>query len=115
MIVVVDYFTKWVEVGLIASIIAAHHKTFVYKNILCNFGMPMLIITNDEQWFKGGKFEQLCVERMFKHSKATISYNETNDQVEYTNHTIIDNLKKKLESAIELGWNTLISSCRHTV
>ena len=35
IVVVVDYFTKWVEVIALASITPAKIREFVYKNIIC--------------------------------------------------------------------------------
>ena len=46
-IVVVDYFTKWAEVEPLATITEAKIEDFVWKNILCRFGIPNAIVTNN--------------------------------------------------------------------
>ncbi|KAM2611830.1 hypothetical protein TB2_031881 [Malus domestica] len=43
-IVTVDYFTKWAEVKPLANIIEAKIEDFVWKNILCRFGIPNAIV-----------------------------------------------------------------------
>ena len=44
LIIAVDYFTKWVEVEPITTITEAKITSFVWKNIICKFGDPRVII-----------------------------------------------------------------------
>ena len=44
-IITIDYLTKWVEVELIAMITKAKIRSFVWKNIVCRFGIPNTIIS----------------------------------------------------------------------
>ena len=46
-VVVVDYFTKWVEAEALASIMPAKIEEFVYKNILCQYGVPHTIVSDN--------------------------------------------------------------------
>ena len=46
-IVVVDYFTKWAEVEPLATITEVKVEDFVWKNILCRFGIPNVIVTDN--------------------------------------------------------------------
>ncbi|KAM2163409.1 hypothetical protein ACFX1Q_041099 [Malus domestica] len=46
-IVAVDYFTKWAEVELLATINEAKIENFIWKNILCRFGIPNTIVTDN--------------------------------------------------------------------
>ena len=43
-IVAIDYFTKWVEAELVTTITEARITSFVWKNIICKFGVPRVII-----------------------------------------------------------------------
>ena len=45
LIVAVDYFTKWVEVEPMTAITKAKVISFVWKNIICRFGVPYVIIS----------------------------------------------------------------------
>ena len=49
LIVAIDYFIKWVEVEPVATITEAKVTSFVWKNILCRFGVPRIIISNNEK------------------------------------------------------------------
>ena len=40
LLVTIDYFTKWVETEVLATITKARIQSFVWKNIICKFGIP---------------------------------------------------------------------------
>ena len=44
LIIAIDYFTKCVEAMPSATIIEAKITSFVWKNIVCKFGIPHVII-----------------------------------------------------------------------
>ena len=46
LIVAIDYFTKWVEAEALATITEARIRSFVWKNIICRFGI-LRTITSD--------------------------------------------------------------------
>ena len=46
-VVVVDYFTKWVEAEALASIMPTKIKEFVCKNIVCRYEVPHTIISDN--------------------------------------------------------------------
>lgn len=52
-----DYFTKWIKVEALATITKRKMKSFLWKSIVCKFGMPHLIIiengTQFQEKFKG--------------------------------------------------------------
>ena len=45
--VAIDYFTKWVEAEALATITEAKIRNFIWKNIICRFGILMTIISNN--------------------------------------------------------------------
>ena len=47
LIVAIDYFTKWVEAELLAKITEANCTNFIFKNIICRFGLPHSIVTDN--------------------------------------------------------------------
>jgi len=51
LLVVVDYFTKWIEVEPLAFITANKVQSFVWKNIVCRFGLSNTIISENERQF----------------------------------------------------------------
>ena len=56
MILAIDYFTKWVEVELVMTIIEAKVTSFVWKNIIWRFGVPCVIILDNGKQFDNPKF-----------------------------------------------------------
>ena len=46
VIVVVDYFTKWATAKVLARIGQSDVKSFVWKNVVCRFGIPQVLITD---------------------------------------------------------------------
>lgn len=45
--VVVDYFTKWVEAEPLKSITVENMVKFYYKNIICQYDIPYKIVSNN--------------------------------------------------------------------
>ncbi|GJW58007.1 reverse transcriptase domain-containing protein [Tanacetum coccineum] len=57
LIVAMDYFTKWIEAKPVATITGAQVKKFVWDNIVCRFGLPGEIISDDEKQFRNNPFK----------------------------------------------------------
>ena len=51
IVVAVDYFTMWVEVEVLASITPANIREFIYKNIVCRYGVPYTIVSDNDTQF----------------------------------------------------------------
>ena len=47
--VAIDYFTKWIEAKTLSTMTEAKIQNFVWKNIICRFGIPRTIIL-DNGW-----------------------------------------------------------------
>ena len=47
LLITIDYFTKWVEVEALATITKAKVRSFVWKNIVCRFGIPQMIFLDN--------------------------------------------------------------------
>ena len=45
--VAIDYFMKWVEAEALATITEVKVQSFVWKNIVCRFGIPRTIILDN--------------------------------------------------------------------
>ncbi|VFQ61144.1 unnamed protein product [Cuscuta campestris] len=94
----IDYFTKWVEVAPLASIIGAQCQKFLAKQVICCFGVPEHIITDNGTQFESKTFNDFLESWGIKHSYASVGYPQTNGQVENANRTIVDGLKLNLEA-----------------
>ncbi|GJW00419.1 reverse transcriptase domain-containing protein [Tanacetum coccineum] len=47
LIVAIDYFTKWIEAKPVATITGNQIKKFIWDNIVCRFGLPREIISDN--------------------------------------------------------------------
>ena len=57
-VVVVDYFTKWVETKALASITPTKIKEFVNHNIVCRYGIPHTIVSSNGKQFYYNEFKE---------------------------------------------------------
>ena len=55
-VVAVDYFTKWAEAEPLATITSNKMINFVTKNIICRYGVPQKIITDNGTQFESEEF-----------------------------------------------------------
>ena len=47
LVVGIDYFTKWVEVEALATITEKNIRCFVWKNIICRYGIPKVLVLDN--------------------------------------------------------------------
>nr|GEX60577.1 hypothetical protein [Tanacetum cinerariifolium] len=57
LIVAIDYFTKWIEEKPVATITVSQIKKFVWDNIVCRFGLPGEIISDNGKQFRDDPFK----------------------------------------------------------
>ncbi|XP_048628323.1 uncharacterized protein LOC125597842 [Brassica napus] len=97
ILVLTDYFTKWVEAEAYASITDKEVQHFVWKNIICRHGLPYEIITDNGSQFISHHFKGFCDRWRIRLNMSTPRNPQSNGQAESTNKTIIDGLKKRLD------------------
>ena len=56
LLVAIDYFSKWVDAKALSTIMSAKIRGFVWKNIVCRFGIPRTIISNNGRRFDSQEF-----------------------------------------------------------
>ncbi|GKB41101.1 reverse transcriptase domain-containing protein [Tanacetum coccineum] len=59
-IVVIDYFTKWIEAKAMATITGNQVKKFVWDNIVCRFGLLGEIVLDNGKQFSDNPFKDWC-------------------------------------------------------
>jgi transposase InsO family protein len=85
--IVVDKFTKWVEVKPAASSTIAKVVEFV-KEIMYMFGVPNNIITDNRTQFNAREFKDFCADSGIMINYALVSHPQSNGQVECSNGMI---------------------------
>ena len=99
VLVAIDYFTKWAEAKALANIRDMDVKKFVWKNIVTRFRVPDSLISDNELQFDSKVFHAFCSDLGIKNRYSTPAYPQSNGQVEATNKTIVNGLKKRLDDA----------------
>ena len=95
LFVATDYFSKWVEAKVYASIKDKDVTKFVWKNIICRFGIPQTIIADNVPQFDSITFQNFYSELNIRNSYSTPRYPQSNGQAEATNNIInVSNLKQ---------------------
>ena len=102
-IVAVDYFTKWAESEPLATITSKKMINFVTKNIICRYGVPQKIITDNGTQFESEEFQDFCKRFKIQKSFSAVAHPQANGQVEAVNKIIKSTIKKQLEKA-KGGW-----------
>ena len=97
-IVAIDYFTKWVEAEALASITEAKTSSFIWKSIICRFGIPYAIVTDNGRQFDNENYKRMCEELGIKTFFSSPVHPQANGQVEAVNKTIKTTLKTKLSN-----------------
>jgi len=47
LVVAIEYFTKGIEAETVSQIIALKFQHFVWKNIVCRFGIPKRLVSDN--------------------------------------------------------------------
>ncbi|XP_021991096.1 uncharacterized protein LOC110887837 [Helianthus annuus] len=96
IIVAVDYFTKWVEAKAPASTTSTVVKRFIWEQIICRFGLPLRIITDNGTNFAADDLERWFKELHIEHTFSSVAHPQGNGQVEAVNKSIVDGIKTRL-------------------
>jgi len=96
LIVAIEYFTKWIEAEPMAQITVHKVQHFVWKNIVCHFGVPRCLISDNVTQFASQQLGKLCTEVGIKQVFASVEHPQTNGQVESANRVLLRGLKRRL-------------------
>jgi len=97
ILVLTDYFTKWIEAEAYAQVTDKEVRGFVWKNIICRHGLPYEIVTDNGSQFMSGNFKEFCSRWNIRLSPSTPRYPQGNGQAESSNKLIIDGIMKRLD------------------
>jgi len=99
LIVAIEYFTKWIEAEPVAQITSHKVQHFVWKNIVCRFGVLRRLISDNGTQFASLQMSKMCSEVGIKQVFASVEHPQTNGQVESVNRILLRGLKRRLEKA----------------
>ncbi|GJU98193.1 reverse transcriptase domain-containing protein [Tanacetum coccineum] len=96
LIVAMDYFTKWIEAKPVATITGSQVKKFVWENIVCRFGLPGEIISDNGKQFRDNPFKDWCEKLCIQQHFASVKHPQTNGLVERANRSLGEGIKARL-------------------
>ena len=93
ILVAIDYFTKWVEGASYSILKAKHVARFIENNIICRFGVPQEIISNNGSNFER-EVRKIIEFYKIEHHKFSTYRPQTNRAVEAANKNVKNILAK---------------------
>ncbi|GJZ83588.1 reverse transcriptase domain-containing protein [Tanacetum coccineum] len=103
LVVAIDYFTKWVEAKPLISTTGKHMERFVWEYIVCRFGAPQIVISDNEKQFSEGTFPIFCQKLRILQAFTSVYHPQVNEQVEVTNREVVKGMERRLGKTHQ-GW-----------
>ena len=93
-----DYFTKWAKAEPLATITEQKIRNFVWRAIICRFGIPRALVSDNGKQFDNAKFRDFCAKLGIKNYYSSPAHPQSNGQAEVTIRILKAALKTKLEN-----------------
>ncbi|GKF09541.1 reverse transcriptase domain-containing protein [Tanacetum coccineum] len=97
LIVVIDYFTKWIEAKAVATITGNQVKKFMWDNIVYRFGLLGEIISDNGKQFHDNPFKDWCEKLRIRQCFASVKHPQANGLVERANRSLGEGIKARLD------------------
>ncbi|RDX90157.1 Retrovirus-related Pol polyprotein from transposon 17.6, partial [Mucuna pruriens] len=111
ILVAIDYFTKWVEAASYSSVTRSIVVQFIKKDIICRYGLPAHIITDNGTNLNNKMMTELCEQFRITHHNSTPYRPKMNGAIEATNK----NLKKIIQKMVVTykDWHEILPYALH--
>ncbi|CAH2100995.1 unnamed protein product [Euphydryas editha] len=107
LLVIVDSFTKYVNIKPVKNVKAAT-TIRVLKEHISYFGVPVRLITDRGSCFTSNSFKVFIKETGIKHILNAVATPRANGQVERFNRTILDALSTKTHGKNDKSWDEFV-------
>jgi hypothetical protein len=107
IIVVVDYFTKWVEAMPTVKSDGKTVSFFVFNQIIAWFGIPSDIVIDHGNHFQNEMMEELASKLGFIHGHYSPYYTQENGQVESVNKSLKTIFQKNVSQS-KFDWHIML-------
>ncbi|UYV82319.1 K02A2.6-like [Cordylochernes scorpioides] len=97
LLVAMDYFTKWPEVYAIPNQEAATVARVLVDNLICRFGVPLELHSDQGRNFESEIFRELCQVLGIWKTRTTPLHPQSDGMVERFNKTMVEHLSKVVE------------------
>nr|GEX93150.1 reverse transcriptase domain-containing protein [Tanacetum cinerariifolium] len=96
LIVAMDYFTKWIEAKAVATITGGQVKKFVWDNIVCRFGIPGEIFSDNGKHSVTNPFKDWCDKLNITQRFASVKHPQSNGLMKKANRSLGEEIKSRL-------------------
>jgi hypothetical protein len=104
VVVVVEYFSKWIVAKPLATITSAMVQKFFWQSIVCRFGVPKAITVDNGTQFDAKTFKTFCGQIGTKIHFASVRHPKSNGLVERANNIIITGIMKSIFNQPKRKW-----------
>jgi transposase InsO family protein len=98
ILVVTDYYTKWVEAKALRDNTAQSTAKFLYEYIWCRYRCPIELVSDQGAHFVNDVIRGLTEHYAVVHRRSTVYYPRGNGLAESTNKTLQTILRKIVEA-----------------
>ena len=81
----------------LSIITKAKIQSFICKNIICRFGIPWTIVSDNGQQFDSQGFKDFCSSLGIKNQFSSLGHPQANGQTEVTNQTLLKIIKARFD------------------
>ena len=78
LIIGIYYFTKWVEAEALATITKKNVRSFVWRNIVCKYGIPRVLVLDNGKQFNYDSFRDFCSQLGIKNHYSSPTHLQAN-------------------------------------
>ena len=97
------------EAEALATITKRNVRSFVWRNIICRFGIPRVLASDNGKLFNNNTLRDFCLELGIKNHYFSPAHPQANRQVEVTNRSLLKIIKTRLEGAKSIWLDELPS------
>nr|GEV18588.1 reverse transcriptase domain-containing protein [Tanacetum cinerariifolium] len=98
LIIAMDYFTKWIKAKSVTTITENPIKKFMWDNIVCRFGLPGEIISDNGKQFRDDSFKDWCEKLCIHQHFDSVKHPQTNGLMERANRSLREGIKARLDA-----------------
>jgi len=111
ILVAIDYFTKWVEAASYANVTTQVMVKFIKNQIICRYGVPSRIITDNGTNLNNKMMKELCDDFKIEHHNSSPYRPQMNGAVEAANK----NIKKIVQKMVVTyrDWHEMLPFALH--
>ena len=111
ILVSIDYFTKWVEAASFASVTKNVVARFIKQNLICRYGVPDRIITDNDTNLNNTMITALCEPFKIYHHNSSPYRPKMNGAIEAANKNIKKIIQKM--TATYKDWHEMLPFALH--